>query len=411
MPHTTAEAKEDDSPQPLNENLGGLTLDQQSEGKIADRALGSSRHPNPQPCSGLQPPSGLLRTQHLRSHAPPEPTPGDQVGRTTPSPRSARDPPCGAALPEVVATALRPSTLLMRAGSPISIGVCLAANHPDVVRLEQPERAHINRLLICDRRRPWRGWLARDKPVAASMSKRAVAALDHPFTRHGLTILRGTAMRPDELLDLELNSCGSRPPTAAGSKLRSARAAPNAQPLSTPPPWPRAAPGWPIAHARDDHPAEFLFMDRGRQRTLHQEWWARVDSNHLPPRYQHGALPVELLALHQPRSGHVWNLRPQSLKEQVGFLSGRSLRYYMLCWPGLGLSSGLAFSKVRDLAEVMDSNQPGERLTVCTNPPLAQERDLVAIGERLGIGYLRSSYRIRSPPRPPPTASTCSPLR
>jgi hypothetical protein len=27
------------------------------------------------------------------------------------------------------------------------------------------------------------------------------------------------------------------------------------------------------------------------------DWWAAVDSNHLPPRYQHGALPVELAAL------------------------------------------------------------------------------------------------------------------
>ncbi len=29
--------------------------------------------------------------------------------------------------------------------------------------------------------------------------------------------------------------------------------------------------------------------------------WAAVDSNHLPPRYQHGALPVELAA--QARAG------------------------------------------------------------------------------------------------------------
>jgi hypothetical protein len=28
-----------------------------------------------------------------------------------------------------------------------------------------------------------------------------------------------------------------------------------------------------------------------------KSWWAAVDSNHLPPRYQHGALPVELAAL------------------------------------------------------------------------------------------------------------------
>ncbi len=29
---------------------------------------------------------------------------------------------------------------------------------------------------------------------------------------------------------------------------------------------------------------------------IHNRWWAAVDSNHLPPRYQHGALPVELAA-------------------------------------------------------------------------------------------------------------------
>src|ERR1700737_2549546 len=31
-------------------------------------------------------------------------------------------------------------------------------------------------------------------------------------------------------------------------------------------------------------------------RTSTDSWWAAVDSNHLPPRYQHGALPVELAA-------------------------------------------------------------------------------------------------------------------
>ena len=29
---------------------------------------------------------------------------------------------------------------------------------------------------------------------------------------------------------------------------------------------------------------------------MQRQWWAAVDSNHLPPRYQHGALPVELAA-------------------------------------------------------------------------------------------------------------------
>src|SRR5579875_1843542 len=31
-------------------------------------------------------------------------------------------------------------------------------------------------------------------------------------------------------------------------------------------------------------------------RANRDRWWAAVDSNHLPPRYQHGALPVELAA-------------------------------------------------------------------------------------------------------------------
>ena len=30
--------------------------------------------------------------------------------------------------------------------------------------------------------------------------------------------------------------------------------------------------------------------------SLQSRWWAAVDSNHVPPRYQHGALPVELAA-------------------------------------------------------------------------------------------------------------------
>ncbi|HEX7463032.1 MAG TPA: hypothetical protein VF317_12755 [Dermatophilaceae bacterium] len=52
----------------------------------------------------------------------------------------------------LVATTLRPSTLTLRADSPIVFG---EYNH----------------------RRPWRGRVARGKPVAASMSKRAVVDL------------------------------------------------------------------------------------------------------------------------------------------------------------------------------------------------------------------------------------------
>jgi integrase len=158
---------------------------------------------------------------------------------------------------EVVATTLRPPTVLLRADSLIVFGEYLGAHHPGLRRLDQLERAHIEQFLVWNHRRPWRGWLARDKPVAASVSKRtvidlraffedlavwgwaerparqlvfasdiprldrplpralppdvdrdlmaAVAGLDDPFARHGLAILRGTGMRLGELLDLELD--------------------------------------------------------------------------------------------------------------------------------------------------------------------------------------------------------------
>jgi hypothetical protein len=56
-----------------------------------------------------------------------------------------------------------------------------------------------------------------------------------------------------------------------------------------------------------------------------ERWWAAVDSNHLPPRYQHGALPVELAAQgpsgssvldprHWSLSGHLIRVSPAASK-------------------------------------------------------------------------------------------------
>src|SRR4029077_6622860 len=58
-----------------------------------------------------------------------------------------------------------------------------------------------------------------------------------------------------------------------------------------------------------------------RYRTRTVAWWAAVDSNHLPPRYQHGALPDELAARSSPRN---WqgrkdsNPQPPVLETAVG---------------------------------------------------------------------------------------------
>jgi integrase len=225
---------------------------------------------------------------------------------------------------EVVATTLRPSTVGLRADSLIVFGEYLAAHHPGVRRLEQLERAHIDGFLVWNHGRPWRGWLARDKPVSASVSKRAVvdlraffedlavwgwaerpprpiifagdiprldrplpkalppdtdrdlmaavAELADPFARHGLTILRGTGMRLGELLDLELDCLwdfgarGTWVKVPLG-KLGIERTVPLDEPTLA------AFDAWmaqrgtqrALVHPRHGQPADFLFVDRGRR--------------------------------------------------------------------------------------------------------------------------------------------------
>jgi len=224
----------------------------------------------------------------------------------------------------IVATTLQASTVTMRADSLIVFSEYLAAHHPDVRRLEQLERAHIEGFLVWNHGRPWRGHLARNKPVVASVSKRAVvdvrcffedlavwgwaerparplvfasdvprldrplpralapdadrdlmAAIDRladPFARHGLTILRGTGMRIGELLDLELDCLwdfgtrGTWVKVPLG-KLGTERTVPLDEPTLA------AFDAWmgqrgtqrALTHPRHGQPADFLFVDRGRR--------------------------------------------------------------------------------------------------------------------------------------------------
>jgi len=225
---------------------------------------------------------------------------------------------------EVVATTLRPSTVGLRADSLIVFGEYLAVHHPDVRRLDQLERTHIDGFLVWNHRRPWRGWLARDQPVSASVSKRAVVdlraffddlavwgwaqrpprpllfagdvprldrplpralapdndrdlmtavnALADPFARHGLTILRGTGMRLGELLDLELDCLWDFGPRGTWvkvplGKLGTERTVPlDDTTLAAFDSWmaqrgtQRALP-----HPRHANPTDFLFVARGRR--------------------------------------------------------------------------------------------------------------------------------------------------
>jgi len=224
----------------------------------------------------------------------------------------------------LVATTLRPSTLALRADSLIVFAEYLAAAHPEVRRLPQLTRTHLEGFLTYNHRRSWRGRVARDKPVAASVSKRAVVDLraffddlgvwdwaerpparllhpgdiprldrplpraltpDHdrdlmaavanlpdPFARHGLTILRGTGLRLTELLDLELDclldftSHGSWLKVPLG-KLGTERTVPLDETTLA------ALDGWTaqrgtqraLPHPRHGQPTDFLFAERGRR--------------------------------------------------------------------------------------------------------------------------------------------------
>jgi integrase len=186
--------------------------------------------------------------------------------------------------------------VLLRADSLIVFGEYLAAQHPDICRLEQLERAHIEQFLVWNHGRPWRGRVARNKPVAASLSKRtvvdlraffedlavwgwaarpsrqlvfasdiprldrplpkalppgidrdlmaAVAGLADPFARHGLTILRGTGMRLGELLDLELDCLWDFGDRGTSVKVPLGKLGTERTVPSTRRPSPPSTPGW-----------------------------------------------------------------------------------------------------------------------------------------------------------------------
>jgi site-specific recombinase XerD len=174
----------------------------------------------------------------------------------------------GAANPEIArillayldarSAVLRPSTLSSLCDSLTVFGEHLARQHPEIRSLGQLDRSHIEGFLAANAVRRWRGRKARDQQVSLSVvhgtvldvrnfldditawgwAERpprqlifaadvprlprplpralapgddarlmaAVAALDDPFARCGLRLLRGAGLRLGELLDLELGS-------------------------------------------------------------------------------------------------------------------------------------------------------------------------------------------------------------
>jgi site-specific recombinase XerD len=228
-----------------------------------------------------------------------------------------------------VAATLRPSTVELRADSLITFAEYLAAHHPAVHSLTQLTREHVEDFLAYNHGRPWRGRVARDRPVSPVVSKRTVIdlrcflddlavwgwaerapgrllfpgdiprldkplpralasdidrdlmatvdKLPDPFARIGLTLLRGTGIRLGELLDLELDcvwdsaSHGSWLKVPVG-KLGTERTVPlDAATLSALDEWiTMRGPQRALPHPRLHRPADFLFVERGRRLTAYR---------------------------------------------------------------------------------------------------------------------------------------------
>jgi len=228
-----------------------------------------------------------------------------------------------------VAATLRPSTVELRADSLVTFAEYLAAHHPAVHSLTQLTRGHIEDFLAYNHGRPWRGRVARDRPVSPVVSKRTVIdlrcflddlavwgwaerapgrllfpsdiprldrplpralasdidrdltaaanKLPDPFARIGLTLLRGTGIRLGELLDLELDcvwdsaSHGSWLKVPVG-KLGTERTVPlDATTLSALDEWiTLRGPQRALPHPRLQRPADFLFVERGRRLTAYR---------------------------------------------------------------------------------------------------------------------------------------------
>jgi integrase len=201
----------------------------------------------------------------------------------------------------------------------------LAEHHSTVTRLDQLERSrHIEPFLTWSRTRPWRGANGGDKTVGMTVFHHdlvdlrvffediaewgwptapqrrlifladlprladpmpralspdadrdlmaAVARLEDPFARCGLTLLRATGMRVGELLDLELDCIvdygthGTWLRVPLG-KLGTERMVPlDAGPLALLDAWiTDRGPQRSLAHPRDGHPTDFVFTQRGRR--------------------------------------------------------------------------------------------------------------------------------------------------
>lgn len=206
----------------------------------------------------------------------------------------------------------------------IPFGTFLGERHPELTRLAQLERHHIEEFLVLNRTRSWRGRVARNRQVSASVvhgtvltlrnfldditlwgwadrpARRlvfasdvprlprplpralppdidaalmcAIAKLDDPFARAALLLLRRTGLRLGECLDLELDCVVDYGPTGIWlrvplGKLNTERSVPlDADTIAALDAWAgQRGTQRPHPHPRTGASTHFLFAEHGRR--------------------------------------------------------------------------------------------------------------------------------------------------
>ncbi|MGZ4639507.1 MAG: tyrosine-type recombinase/integrase [Actinomycetes bacterium] len=222
------------------------------------------------------------------------------------------------------AAVLRPRSVESLVNDLLPFAEFLTARHPEVDALARLERSHVEAFLTWNRTRAWRGRKARARPIGPAVAQStvlsvrnmlqdiaawdwadaptkrlvfaadipkldralpralapdvdaalmaAVAALDDPFARAGLQVLRGTGLRVGELLDLEVHAVIDYGPAGTWlrvplGKLATERSVPlDAATLAVLDQWAaRRGAHRPIPHPRTGKPTDFLFTEHGRR--------------------------------------------------------------------------------------------------------------------------------------------------
>ncbi|MCU4187527.1 tyrosine-type recombinase/integrase, partial [Acidiferrimicrobium sp. IK] len=219
---------------------------------------------------------------------------------------------------------LRPGSLAGLTNDLACFGEFLAANAPDVARLADLQRSHIEAFCAWVPTRPWRGGKKPGKSISASAAAHnvisvrnflddiaawewgdapgrrlmfgsdiprqpdplpralppdidtavmnAVANLDDPIARVGLTVIRATGLRAGELIDLELDCVVDYGTHGAWlrvplGKLATERSVPlDDSTLAALDEWiAQRGPQRAIPHPRHGRPTDFLFVEHGQQ--------------------------------------------------------------------------------------------------------------------------------------------------